>query len=841
MTFFRYQNKKLKKFIGILLIICGAYQAQAFRLHGQVRDKTGEPLPDVSIYLAKSTYGTVTDLKGNYTLSLKSGSYKIKFEYIGYITKEISVQISGDKRLDVTLEEDAHFFETVTIKGDREDPAYAIMAKAVERRKENWKPPSTYSCKVYIKATLENENVSDSAAERVITKKNVNFVESWSTKYFKAPDKVKEVKEAYKDLTEKHVATGQSASVGVRLGPGSDNPSPVEMNKYLFFTHVDQGDFNFYSNQLELKSLAERPFVSPLSNLSLVSYRFKFLESFQEDGKLIYKIRINPKNKAGNLFKGIVYIEDESYALKALELELNELALKFFNSFKVVQRYQRDTNGSWQVAQQEFYYHTRDGRKDKKIGKTTVLYSDYEPNIPLTDKFMRQGVIVYEDDAYDKDTSYWNDIRPIGLKRIEQKFIHVQDSIDQYLESDAYLSMRDSIFNQFSWINIGFTGFGHRNYKKKQGIYFNPLISTFRPLAVGGYRQAIGGNFYKTFDDETRFTMNYEINYGFNNKDFKGWIHPTYLYDAKKQSRIGIRLGNYYEMINDYQSIESIFSRSNFAQKLLYGITHRTELVNGLYLNSEVSYAEYRSIADILLSQWSDSLFGNQNRPIDFETYRDVLIDIELEFVPFQRYIMKPKKKEVLGSDYPTFVLHYRKGVKPLLNSSVDYDFLELQVFDQLDFKTMGTSRFHVYTGSFLNDREIRIMDQKFFRRSDRIFFSNPLRSFQLLGSIEPTTRNYFQGHYLHHFNGVFMNKIPLVKYLKLQTVSGAGLLLIDGEDRYQHAEAYVGLERVFRIKSQLIKLSGFYVQAFSSEDSWDGQFKFGIDFYNSFTRSWSY
>lgn len=840
-TLKRIDTALMKQLLFLSLLFL-TFNSQAYQLHGQIQDRNGEALPDVSVYLINSTYGTVSDLKGNYILSLKPGTYQVKFEYVGFadVTKTVTI-VDRDLRMNVTMQENEKFLETVTVKGKRKDPAYEIMARVVANKDKNWSPPSTYSCRVYIKASLETEDISDSADAQIISKQNVNLVESWSTKYFKAPNQVKEVKEAYKDLTEKEAATGQTASVGFSTGGNRERGNSVEMNKYMFFTHVDQGNFDFYANQLSLKSLAERPFVSPLSNYNTISYRFKLLETFAENGKLIHKIRVTPKNRAGNLFKGILYIEDASSALKALELEMNELALNFFNSFKLIQNYTRDSSGRWEISRQEFLYHVKHGRKSKKIGKTTVLYSNFKLGIPLSDKFMRRGVVTYEDDAYDKDTSYWNEIRPIGLKRIEQKFIHRQDSIDRYLVSDAYLSKRDSVFNQFSWVNIGFTGFGHRNYKKKQGIYFNPLISTFRPLAVGGYRQAVGGNFYKTFEDETKFTMNYEINYGFNNKDVKGYIHPTYLYDAKKQSRFGIRLGNYYEMINDYQNIESIFSRSNYAQKILYGLTYRTEIINGLYINTEVSFAEYRSIADIQLSEWSDSLFGNLNRPIDFEDYRDVLIDIELEFVPFQKYIMKPKKKEVIGSDYPTFTLWYRKGVKPVLNSSVDYDFLELQVRDQIDFRTLGSSRYHIYTGSFVNDKEIRLMDQKFFRRSDRIFFSNPLRSFQLLGTIEPTTQNYFQGHYLHHFNGSIMNKVPYIKFLKLQAVGGAGLLLIDGQDRYQHGEAYVGLERVFRIRNQLIKVSSFYVQAVSSEDSWDGSFKFGIDFYNSFTKSWGY
>ena len=265
----------MKKLLLIILLFF-AVKVDAFQLQGQVKDRNGEALSDVSVYLSNSTYGTLTDLKGNFVLSLKSGSYVVKFEYIGYTSLEKKVVISNaDARLDVVMYEDEQFLNTVTIKGDRKDPAYAIMAKAVERRKQNWDPPSTYSCKVYIKASLENENVSDSADEQIISKKNLNLVESWSTKYFKAPDKVKEVKEAYKDLTKKEAATGQTASVGIRTGPDRDQGNPVEMNKYLFFTYVDQGDFNFYSNNISLKPVAERPFVSPLSSLNTVSYRFK--------------------------------------------------------------------------------------------------------------------------------------------------------------------------------------------------------------------------------------------------------------------------------------------------------------------------------------------------------------------------------------------------------------------------------------------------------------------------------------------------------------------------------------------------------------------------------------
>lgn len=43
----------------------------------------------------------------------------------------------------------------VVIKSDQEDPAYAIMRKAIELRPEHLQEINTYSCEVYIKG-LQN-------------------------------------------------------------------------------------------------------------------------------------------------------------------------------------------------------------------------------------------------------------------------------------------------------------------------------------------------------------------------------------------------------------------------------------------------------------------------------------------------------------------------------------------------------------------------------------------------------------------------------------------------------------------------------------------------------------
>lgn len=77
--------------------------------------KTGEPLIGVNVVLrGSSESGTISDLNGNYSLSVPESSSLI-FSYIGYVTQEVSVE--GKSVLDVSLSEDMEALEEVVVIG----------------------------------------------------------------------------------------------------------------------------------------------------------------------------------------------------------------------------------------------------------------------------------------------------------------------------------------------------------------------------------------------------------------------------------------------------------------------------------------------------------------------------------------------------------------------------------------------------------------------------------------------------------------------------------------------------------------------------------------------------
>ena len=93
-----------------------------FQLSGSISDSEGQPLPGASIVEKGTSNGTQSDFDGNYTMEVANGNAVLIVSYIGYATKEIS--LNGQSVLDIVLEESAAGLEEVVVVG------YGTMKKA---------------------------------------------------------------------------------------------------------------------------------------------------------------------------------------------------------------------------------------------------------------------------------------------------------------------------------------------------------------------------------------------------------------------------------------------------------------------------------------------------------------------------------------------------------------------------------------------------------------------------------------------------------------------------------------------------------------------------------------
>ena len=88
--------------------------AQAKTMKGRVVDENGEPLIGVTVRVAGTNDGTITDMDGNFTIALPQGKNSLTFSYAGYKTKTMKVTGSS---VDVTLEPDVLGLEDVVVIG----------------------------------------------------------------------------------------------------------------------------------------------------------------------------------------------------------------------------------------------------------------------------------------------------------------------------------------------------------------------------------------------------------------------------------------------------------------------------------------------------------------------------------------------------------------------------------------------------------------------------------------------------------------------------------------------------------------------------------------------------
>lgn len=111
------RNTQLRMCWFVILLLIGVSQslyAQIRMIRGTVTSGS-ETLIGVSVQMKGTTTGTITDLDGNYSLSVNGNKDVLIFSYIGYQTQEVAVK--GQNVINVILTEDSKTLDEVVVVG----------------------------------------------------------------------------------------------------------------------------------------------------------------------------------------------------------------------------------------------------------------------------------------------------------------------------------------------------------------------------------------------------------------------------------------------------------------------------------------------------------------------------------------------------------------------------------------------------------------------------------------------------------------------------------------------------------------------------------------------------
>lgn len=275
-----------KKYLLILLLFSIVTHAQNIIIEGVIKDsKEKEILPYASIYLQKSSLGTISNNKGQFKIVIpqEKSNDSLVISFIGYHTQKIQLS-TIENPLQIFLEENTATLDELIITGYT---AQSIIKKAIERI------PSNYYSKPY----------KSEGFYRVTSQKDNSYIHLSEAVFDIYQSKIDNPKQQFK-LKKMRAIKDEKASKGIDLG-------------------------------LEPKSIYEFDIVNNINDIKLLNkkglkrHTFKIEGSKLINGKEAYKITFDQNDIKKSGYKGYMFIDKETFAFIGFNFGLSPKGLKY--------------------------------------------------------------------------------------------------------------------------------------------------------------------------------------------------------------------------------------------------------------------------------------------------------------------------------------------------------------------------------------------------------------------------------------------------------------------------------------------------------------------------------
>lgn len=795
-----------------LLLGCTLQSLQAQEIKGRITNKVGEPIKYATIYIDELQTGTSANQNGIYDIRVVPGIYTLSVRSLGYSPTVKSVKVTNtDVELDIELDIQSYILAGVTVRADDEDPAYAIMRKAIARAPGFINQTKKYTSEVYIKGSLKFNKIPRMLAKQMEIngdrpKEGTTYVnESINRIKFTAPDSYEQ----------------EVISVNNSFPINDDDVPVIGMLSNSIYESVD----DFY--------------ISPFAPNAFAHYKFSYEGLLQDGSWFVDKIKVIPKRKSKLLLEGYLYIVEDLWCVYSYELKMNppytELEIKqhyapvkgntylpvnLFGTAKIkVMGVSADANYTTTIKYKSVElnplfaannikshnmvfdtttYVENEEIKDPKIEKVDKQIDDLLQNAELNNREMvqLQKLIskkaslekqagdstpleiksnyhqVVSKDALIRDSIYWDSVRPVPASDDEK--ISYQKIVEKEAKEDS---------TSLAW-KIGKTIlFGNYEWERSKAfhMYYPGLVSLknvgFNPVDGFQVKQSFKARW--AIDSLKLFRLYGNLGYAINRQAVFGSGTARFQYARLKRGQLELKGGyqsrdfnNKYGTPEGLNAIYNLFSKQNYIKQYhdaYFGIQNQIDLANGLASKLSLNYHEIDSIGN---STDFSLLYPNKsyepNLPVNSTIGSDDLSDIKqfgvsliLTYTPQQHYRINKGIKYMSHSKWPTFSLKYNGGI-PIDDSYADYHFIETSVNQKIDIYTTSQFRYRMSAGGFLSNKRMHFSMYKHFKTVEEIFTTRNLNNaFVLLNNYEYSTKSYF-----FDVNLKYTNEFLLLKHL---------------------------------------------------------------------------
>jgi hypothetical protein len=770
---------------------------QLTKIMGKVIDaNTKEPLPFVNLLLKGTTVGVQTAFDGTYSIESKAKSDSIIASFVGYIKMTKSVQRGKFQVIDFEMLPTSTLLKEVVILPG-ENPAEIILRKIISAKDSNNREKlKCYQYEAYTKIQFDANNITEKFKERSVFKPIKFIFENLDTStvngkaylpillsenlskvyYRKSPRSSKEVIVATK------VSGVKNQSLSQFMG---------DLIQYL----------NVYDNHIVI---FEKNFVSPIANYGLNFYKYYLVDSTFNDNQWCYKIMFKPRRKQELTFTGEFWVHDTTWAIKSIDMRMAEDAnLNFINDLLVRQEFDRINNRTWMLSKDQMVVDFNIVENSKNTtgfyGRRTTSYRDFVFDKPMDDAFYSKPInTIIEEGSLDKDANYWNNVRHDSLSRDEKIIYHMVDTLRTIRAFRNYVDI----------VKMLATG-----YYVRGDFEWGPYMSTISFNTLEGTRFRLGGRTSNEFS--TKLMLEGYGAYGSLDQRFK--YRVGFLKMLEKNPRRAI--GGHYK--HDMEEIGA--SQNAFRTDFFFASLFRKSPIDQLSMVEEYhGYYEHEwftgfqntiRFTNRKLFTVGDSHFMVINQGDTVEqlsiTTSEVGFDTRLAYQ--EKVIMGEFERSSLGAKYPILSIKYNYGIPNLFSSDYEYHRLQLGLTHVFNVGTFGYSKYIVEAGRIWGNVPYPLL--KIHEGNET--YSLDEYAYNTMNYFEFISDRYASIYYTHHFEGFFLNRVPLLRKLKWREVGYVKMLV--GELKYYdsrlaaipegtytlhkpYVEMAAGIENIFRI-----------------------------------------
>jgi len=791
---------------------------------GIVLDENHEPIPFVNVFMAKGKFGTTTDFDGKFELKTRRKRGKITFSATGYQTKVIKIKPKMSYVKVVLFPEKNVLDEVVIVKRPKkrlkkkENPAYRILKEIWKRRKTNGlRQVDRYEYKKY-ETTEIGLNRLDTVFLKKLFKKDYN-------KIIKDLPYDNEGFNRYIPIYIKEIVFhiyGNNKLGKERIDIEAEKSKGFYQQGFVFDRMANKFDeVDIYKNTF---NLFNKPFVSPISSTGFDTYDYLLYDSIQKNNRKFYNVYFWPRRTEDLAFTGNFLVSDKNFAVNKIQMKLNKDAnVNFVRGVNVEKEY-TIVNDSIYLPKSDVFEgdFTLLDKNDKNKGlsiKKMYHYSDYNFDKTYPPEFYDKTIIKYAPNQFKKDSLYW------------QSYTQLTDAQKTYQLIDK-VKDKKRIKNINKWINILTTGY----FDLGQNLQFGPLFQAIGKNSVEGLRLTAGIRSYKTPDDRFRFYGH--VAYGLKDKRYKWGLQAKYLLSYQPRIEIGLNTSDdYVQQSRSLMDVNQIMFVENLGANFILSRGKNYFLSNIQERSFKLDYRLAKNfhlgvIPSYRFIQPADRRFFSMDYIDENNQIRTSVKDIGSSF-----YLTYTPGRDVYGlgveqrygkNPYPSFIINYYKGIKTL-GGDFNYDKLQFSYMQRVLFGKIGKTDLTIEAGKTFGKVPLALLNPI---PANQILILKP-NTFTLLNYYDFVTDTYLVGHFEHHFNGFILNRIPLIRKLKLRTVAAFRVAYgtISGENKginrsnIQYAapsdklyyEYSIGLENIGYGNLRFIRLDAVWRSDFQS------------------------